>query len=325
MVLFLALNCAKGGEMNLRARTIESIAAKDSVTILITDSGLGGVSVAARLEAGLRERGSFRSVRLVFCNALPDLDYQYNQMADPAEKASVFNAALEGMVGHYHPDLILIACNTLSVVYPLTSFATQSETPVIDIVGFGVDDLLGRLQADSLGRAIVLGTPTTIEQDSHRQALVDRGISPERILIQPCAMLEGEIQLAPESDVVRTMIEMYAWEAAEKQPVSPAENLYLGLCCTHYGYVSDVFQSVFTEVTGAEVTVVDPTLSMSRFLLGPELGRRFDTTAVTVEIVSRVELTPEETGAIARLLRPVSAATADALLHYKLDRGLFTP
>ena len=303
----------------------ESVIEKDSLTILITDSGLGGLGAAARLEANLREGRSYSSVRLVFANALADLDYQYNQMSGPEEKARVFDAALRGMADAYHPDIILIACNTLSVIYPLTPFAQDSEIPVVGIVGFGVDMLYHELVADSQGTGIILGTATTISQGSHRDSLLSLGIPADRLTTQACPVLEGEIQLAPGSDIVRMMIEMYAQEAVSRLDLSSRDRLYIGLCCTHYGYVRDVFENVFREVSGVHVTVLDPNDRMGDMFNSPEINGRFDATNISVEVASRVPLTEKEVRSVAALLRPTSPKAADALEQYTLVPMLFTP
>ena len=93
---------------------------KEKVTILVTDSGLGGLSVAAHLEANFKKWHPFKEVKIMFVNALPSETYFYNQMKNTAEKVRVFNQALFGMTEKLSPDLIFIACNTLSVLYNQT-------------------------------------------------------------------------------------------------------------------------------------------------------------------------------------------------------------
>ena len=44
---------------------------KKKITIVITDSGLGGISILAGIEAKLKETRSFEEVNLIFFNALP--------------------------------------------------------------------------------------------------------------------------------------------------------------------------------------------------------------------------------------------------------------
>ena len=94
---------------------------KPDVTIVVTDSGLGGLSVAADLAARLPASGIVQSARIVFVNAEPDAAFGYNDLKNDADKVRIFDGALSAMEARYKPDLILIACNTLSVVWPGTS------------------------------------------------------------------------------------------------------------------------------------------------------------------------------------------------------------
>jgi hypothetical protein len=62
---------------------------------------------------------------------------------------------------------------------------------------------------------------------------------------------------------------------------------------------------------------------MADFLFGERFLKRFPRTAVTVEVVSKLEINDQERNAIGPLLRAVSPATADALNNYRLDPNLF--
>src|SRR5664279_4089387 len=59
---------------------------KPDVTIVVTDSGLGGLSVAADLAARLPASGIVQSARIVFMNAEPDVALGYNDMSLEADK-----------------------------------------------------------------------------------------------------------------------------------------------------------------------------------------------------------------------------------------------
>jgi glutamate racemase len=297
---------------------------KDSVTIVVTDSGLGGLAVTAAVERLLEQHRVFAQVRLVFANSLPDRKHLYNQMESMEEKARVFDSALAGMTRTFQPDLILIACNTLSVVFPWTEFAHSSDVPVIGIVEFGVDQVANALRNDSTASAIILGTPTTIGQNTHAARLAELGFDSNRVETQACDMLESEIQADPTSDIVRSMVEMYADEALERRGDSPKGDLVLALCCSHYGFARGVFGEVFGALSGHPVTIVDPNIAMSESLTPLELRGRYKETGVTVEVVSQAEILAEETEAMAAAVRPVSNATADALIDYSRVAGLFS-
>jgi len=161
---------------------------KKEVTILVTDSGLGGISMFAEIARELRKRHLFEKVYLVYFNAWPEQNRGYNRLKNTAERIHVFDNALQGMM-RFKPDFIMIACNTLSVLYHHTEFSRSVDIPVVDIVGFGVDMMAECLQTSTNDQAVILGTVTTIESHVHRDHLVQRGIQPEQIISQACDQL----------------------------------------------------------------------------------------------------------------------------------------
>lgn len=323
VISVLGLALASACATDASDSTLEAVYNRDSVTIVVTDSGLGGLSVAAALEKGLREKLIFRKAEVVFVNALASREYLYNQMNSTAEKVRVFDSALAGMNRAFEPDLILIACNTLSVIYPQTSFSRTSGVPVVDVVRFGVEMMAEELAEDSSGSVIIMGTQTTIDQDTHRERLIGLGFDSRRIVTQACNMLESEIQNDPASDIVSSMIEMYCWEALEKQSSAYQGNLAVGLCCTHYGYAFETFDSVLSALTERNVTVVNPNRRMADFVARSELANRYESTDVTVEVVSQVELDATDIDAISQAVRQTSPSTAEALASYRLRTDLF--
>ena len=62
--------------------------------ILITDSGVGGLSVCAYAERFVREHGFREPVRLTFANAAPENDYGYNSMPSREAKLQTFDRFL---------------------------------------------------------------------------------------------------------------------------------------------------------------------------------------------------------------------------------------
>lgn len=148
---------------------ITRIDGSDSVTVLVTESGLGGLSVVAGIERHARETGDGRSLNLVFANALPEAQRGYNTMASAEEGTPVFAAALDGMTRAFPPDVVLVASNTDSVLLPRIRPAT--DAPVLGIVELGVDMLEERLRAVPESVAIVFATETTVEAGAHRQML----------------------------------------------------------------------------------------------------------------------------------------------------------
>lgn len=169
---------------------LTEIADREELTIVVTDSGLGGLSVAADIARRVEAKGSHRSVNVIFYNALFDAKSGYNSLPSRAEQVRIFNNALEDMGARYQPDLIMVACNTLSVLLPDCEYAQSGEVPVLGIVEAGVELVEAHLARDPEAAAVIFATPATVEDDSHRTALVERGIESDRIVPQACRDLD---------------------------------------------------------------------------------------------------------------------------------------
>jgi len=313
--------CADAGPRTTEAMIEDVLANKEDVTILITDSGMGGLSVAADLAARLPESGVFRDARVVFYNA-QFAGTGYNGLDSEEEKALIFGEVLDAMMEQYEPDMLLIACNTLSVIYENTEFAKNPPIPVVGIVETGVDLIAEQFEKTPDATAIVFGTLTTIESGVHKDFLVAGGYPEDRIIGQAAHRLAGAIERGPDSEETMTYVRQFVGEALEKvgEPTGP---LFGSFNCTHYGYARDQFATAFAEAGYPDVELLDPNPKMSDFMFRPPYLDRYPQTQTSVEVVSKLEFTEQERGAIGPLLRAVSPATADALDRYTFDPDLF--
>lgn len=301
---------------------MNAAASKDTLSIVIADSGMGGLSICADIVNDLKARRSDRAVSLTYFNAWPEQDRGYNLLPGMAERIRVFDRALGAML-RFQPDRILIACNTLSAIYPHTPFSRQAPVPVVGIIDFGVDLIHAYLSARAESRVIILGTPATIEADTHRARLVERGIDAKRIVCQPCDRLAGEIEKDPEGATVRAMVESCIRQAAERVldrrgPVAAA------LCCTHYGYSQRVFEAALRSVFEGPITILNPNKAMSDAMLADFAPPGQKDVRIELKVVSRIVWSDEKIEAIARLLEAASPLTASALRQYRHDPDLFT-
>ena len=296
---------------------------RDSVTILITDSGLGGLSVCADLEARLSKAKSFKKVRLIFVNALPGLTLTYNSMSGMEEQARVFDKALEGFVRWYRPDAILIACNTLSAVYPETRFVRSAKIPVVSIIDVGARMMAERVKASPNSSVLVFGTATTISSGLYDQKLGMLGVPSTSIVSQACQLLETEIQSDPKSDVVVNLVEVYVGEAMEKIGKPPAGTLVVGLCCSHYGYGLDAFDRSLRQHAALKYELVNPNKAMVALFESAEVREKAPRTLMSVEVASRVRFTTQEVSSISRSVAATSQKTAQALKKYIYKENLF--
>ena len=293
----------------------------EKLSIVILDSGLGGLSICADIARGFTEKRSVKQVDLTYFNAWPEQNRGYNALPDTTARIRVFNAALMAC-RQFKPDMILIACNTLSILYPQTPFAAETELSVVGIVDFGVQMVFDQLQKHPDSQAIILGTLTTVNTQTHKQALVDKGIAPERIIGQPCDQLATQIESGPSSQKVSEMIDGFLGAAAGKikQNASP---VFVVFCCTHFGYASDVFKPWLQHHIGDRATIINPNSVMSAHLLSLFQDDVLPETAVQVRVVSRIVWNEKKVKAIADAVSEISPLTADALRNYQQDANLF--
>ncbi len=300
----------------------EAVKARPDVTIVVTDSGLGGLSVVADLAARLPGSGIARTARVVFVNALLDDAIGYNDLKDEADKVRVFDAALEAMERRYRPDLILVACNTLSVFYGKTEHARKGGTETVSIVPMGADLIVDGLRKTPGATAMIFATKGTIDSGAHRRLLVEKGVPDGRIVGQPCPRLTGSIERGAHSEETAGRIRDFVEEALGKLPERKGP-LVVSLNCTHFGYARPLWEEAFDSLGFPAVRVVDPNPLMTDLVLREGAPRRHPETKVTVEVVSKTPITEAVKGSLGGLLRETSPATADALASYALVPDLF--
>ncbi|NWF89295.1 MAG: aspartate/glutamate racemase family protein [Ignavibacteriaceae bacterium] len=301
---------------------LKDVLSKEKISIVITDSGLGGISVCAGIEEKLRENNHFKEVNLIFFNALPQKGAGYNSMPNLETKAEVFNKALFSMVENYSPDLILIACNTLSVVFPFTEFSKISKTPVLGIVDFGVQMILEELKKNQNQTVMILGTQTTISSQVHKNMLKNNFVKEDQIVTQAIPNLESEIQKSSDSIEVKRLIEANLIDAINKSH-NTNEPITAALCCTHYGFCKNTFQSAFEKLTNREVTILNPNELMINSITGEYNRNRFASAIIQIKVVSRAVIEDDEKNCVAKLVSEYAPQTAFALLNYKLNPNLF--
>ena len=310
------------------ADMLAGLFAKRDVTIAVVDSGLGGLSIMAGLASRLEDARIFRRANLVFFNALFSNDNGYNSLPSRGAKIAVFDSALRSLAERAHPDVILVGCNTLSVLLPDTPFARSGTVPVLGIVEPGVEMIASRLGARtgaasalSAPPVLIFGTETTIAEGEHRRRLVEKGIPDTRIVTQACPELASYIEKAPLSDETGLLIESYVDEALAKT-AGPKADAVVGLCCTHFGYSLDLWRKAFAD-RGVRADMVNPNAGLAEALVPARLRGRAPSTEIRARAVSMVEIGPEKIAGLGNFIRRISPKTADALAGYELRPDLF--
>jgi glutamate racemase len=303
-------------------KTIQQIFNQTEVTFVVTDSGMGGLSVFAELISLIQSGHYFKKAKIVFFNALFDANSGYNRLATSFDKAQQFDKALFAIQKQYQPDYILIACNTLSVVYPDTPFVKLAEVPVIGIVEAGVNLIVDKLNQNPDSSVIILGTPTTIAAGSHCQKLIQSGIAANRIIQQGCLELTDSIEKGWNSPQTRKYIEFYVGLALQ-QFEKPDVPFFASLNCTHYGYAAEIWEAVLREKSNHLLGLINPNSAMLDFLRASNAANRYLKTDLQLEVVSKVEIPESIRSSIGNLLKRVSGEAEVALDKYNWKEDLF--
>lgn len=304
LILFLVSGCITGQE----------------IRVVITDSGLGGLAVMDTISKKLEVSGYYKKVDMVFVNALFDSDLGYNALDSRQAKIDTFDRVLRAVERKFSPDIIIIGCNTLSVLYNETGFAQETDIPVEGIVDPGVGLIYDHLSGDENAAVIITGTETTISEDSHRKALLEKGISDERIITQACPELQSYIERDPDGEDTEMLIGYYVSEAIEQLP-GEAGPVYLSLNCSHYGYSEKLWRKAFThEGVGLE-KILNPNYVIGDVLLQDGCGQKHGNTEIVYSVYSKVDLRNRDS--MVRVFRDRSQGIAEALSNYILDEDLF--
>lgn len=287
--------------------------------VLITDSGVGGLSVVAYAERFVRMHGFREPVRLTFANAAPANDYGYNSMPSRGEKVATFDRFLRNVTQRFAPDSIYVACNTLSVLLPDTPYFAVAPIAVQGIVETGAGLLLRALEADPRSVALIFGTQTTIDAGTYPRLLRERGVEPSRIVSQACPGLADTI--SEDREGTKTCAEIRGWVSAALDKMQHGGAPVVAcLACTHYGYRKDLFAAAFEEA-GISATVVNPNERAVDDIFGqPDEGPHHD---VEVRFVTRYAIPDATVEALTYFLNEISPRTVAAMQNFEHLPHLF--
>ncbi len=300
----------------------DSIYKREEITVVLIDSGLGGLSIMAEAASRLEKAKIYRQVNLVFFNALFSKEGGYNTLPTREARVDMLDRVLVSLTKKLTPDLILIACNTLSTLYPATRFSQTTETPVLDIIQPGVNLLSEQLTKQPEAVAIIFATPVTINEDTHRKRLLGQGIAPGRLIVQACPELELFIEKNPAGEETAMLISGYLDEALSKIP-SGQQPVIISLNCTHYGYAISLWEKAAQESGFSPWTIVNPNSALIDLWIKPDIKPRYSRSKIEAACYSRVLIEKETREIIASYLKKVSAITASALLNCLFDPALF--
>ncbi|MFH1554275.1 MAG: glutamate racemase [Pseudomonadota bacterium] len=255
-------------------------------TILVFDSGLGGLSV-------FREITRLRpDAHYVY--AADDAGFPYGALSDSALSGRVCDV-MDGLLPAVRPDIVVVACNTASTL-ALPVLRARYGVPFV-----GTVPAIKPACAASVSRRVsVLATPGTVRRD-YTSALIREFASSCQVALVPSERLAGLaeslIQGIPvdDADIRAEIAPCFVRDAGGRTDT-------VVLACTHYPLILDQLR----RLAPWPVAWVDPAEAIARrvaSLLGPtafasspspvrliSTGRALDATLVGALVQRRVEM-----------------------------------
>lgn len=286
-------------------------------TVVFTDSGLGGLNIMANFVA--HAKLNKLDVDCVFFNAQHSRGYGYKKMPGKTQ-VEIFDKVLFAINKMYRPDIIAIACNTLSVVYLKSEFRKQTEAKVLDIIETG-KSLIKNSESDAI---IEISMPTTTESgvydDKNKQI----------IAVSSDTALPDSIENGYE-EAIGSIIEIAFADVLKKinsrNLATEKYDLFLG--CTHFPIIKERFCAIAEEF-GVEVnSLLNPNESFNQLVMDELIKKnklvdiREKASENMVKVISRTKLQESEVKNMSKLIEKYSPETAEALVNYEFKPDLF--
>jgi len=204
-------------------------------TIVVLDSGIGGISIAVKIYESLNNK----KAKIIFFNALHSYKKSYGNLKTKKERVILFDKVLKSR-SSLGADFIVIACNTLSSIYPYTTFNKKQEIGVLPISGFAISEIIKNINKDT--SLIIFGTPITIREKTYEISVKKRFPRLDIIPI-PCKDLVRAIGTA-NNNKSKKLIRKYVNEGIKRAKYKKA---LVSLNCTHFDYYKDYFKKIFDQ------------------------------------------------------------------------------
>jgi glutamate racemase len=224
-------------------------------TILVFDSGLGGLTVH-------REVASARP-DAQFIYVADDAFFPYADHGE-AELVERVVELMDGLISTYRPDLVVIACNTASTLV-LPQLRGRFAVPFV-----GTVPAIKPACAASVSRRVsVLGTQATVAREYTRALIRDFADGAEVTLVgsaRLAALAEDELrgELADDAAIARELAPCFVETGGRRTDI-------VVLACTHYPLLLERL----TRLAPWPVTFIDPAPAIARRvveLIGPKHG-----------------------------------------------------
>ena len=285
----------------------------------ITDSGVGGLSVCAEVEAKLRHSPIQEDIELLYLNAAIEDDYSYNSMPDRHTKLQAFDRFLRNVQKRYQPDLLFIACNTLSVLYQDPYFDHHRHIPIEGIVNTGARGMLAAFEREKDITFIVFATPTTVEEAVYSKRLKEQGVPVNQVVEQACPGLPDAISNDGSGQLAANLLREFVPAALEQFDRTP-ENVAAFLGCTHYGYQAARFEKALQPLV-PRLRIMNPNEGAADTILSG-LDTATGQGSLKVEFITRYVIPGVAIKSLSGYIGAKAPATFSALERFTLSPEL---
>ena len=297
--------------------------------IVITDSGLGGLSVCAQLINLLKDFSVLENSRIPKCdinityvNAVPSNDKGYNKMSGKREQIETFEKIISNTVRLISPDSIFVACGTLSVLLNQLASTYDKSVKIEGIVSIGIQLLLDNLIKIPNAKAIIMATPSTVRNNSFQTVLVNNGIAKNQIVAQSCPNLANEISNDSEGSKVEKRIQYWVKKSLQQLRGKITDHLMLFLGCTHYSYHENMFKMAFINEGFSKLTVLNPNYAaaekLKNYVLNDQTVNSILKNSPLINFLSPYAIPEQEIITLKKLITPISPETSQALIDAQI-------
>ena len=299
------------------------------MNIVITDSGLGGLSVCAQLIHLLKnysvpENSDSPScdIKITYVNAVPSNDLGYNTMSGKQEQIETFEKIISNTVRLISPDNIFVACGTLSVLLNQISPLGDKSVKIEGIFSIGIQLLMDNLIKIPKAKAIIMATPTTVSNNSFQRELLNNGIAKNQIVAQSCPNLANEISNDPEGSKVEKRIQYWVKKSLQQLQGKTKDHLMLFLGCTHYSYHENMFKMAFINEGFSKLTVLNPNYAaaekLKNYVLNDQSINSVLKNSFSINFLTPYAIPEQEKITLNKLLTPISPETSQALINAQI-------
>ncbi len=299
------------------------------MNIVITDSGLGGLSVCAQLIHLLKNYSAPENsdppscdLKIIYVNAVPSNDRGYNKMSGKKEQIETFEKIISNTVRLISPDNIFIACGTLSVLLNQIVPPEDKSVKIEGIVSIGIQLLVDSLQKNPRATAIIMATPTTVSNNNYQRELLNNGIAKNQIVAQSCPNLANEISNDPEGSKVEKRIQYWVKKSLQQLHGTTTEHLMVFLGCTHYIYHENMFKMAFINEGFSKLTVLNPNYAaaekLKNYILKDQCMNSGVKNSLLINFLTPYAIPEQEKITLNKLLTPISPETSQALINAQI-------